>query len=215
MKTRIKKPVFFTIWAVATVLVIAACSTDKLDEITPFSEKSVERSFDEDDVDLKSGSASQNRILAEIRRGTAKYQRFDVAIADGFMLMPGCVEHPEFGAMGYHAVKMDRIVPFVVPAEPPVLVYELTSNGRYRLVAAEYIVPAAPWDAANDGPPMLGEVEFDDHREMILVENEDGELVPVNAKGGPAFPHYQLHVWVWKNNPLGMYFPFNPNVSCN
>ena len=216
MKTRIKKSVFFSAWALALVLVIAACSTDKLDEITPYSEKSVERLLaDDDDVDLKSGSSLQNRILAEIRRATAKYQRFEAAVADGFMLMPGCVEHPEFGAMGYHAVKRDRIVPFVVPAEPPVLVYELTSNGRYRLVAAEYIVPAGPWDASNDGPPMLGEVEFDDHREMKEIINEAGEIELVNAKGGPAFPHYQLHVWVWKNNPLGMYFPFNPNVTCN
>jgi hypothetical protein len=69
---------------------------------------------------------------------------------------------------------------------------------------------------------MLGEVEFDDHREMTVVvdENgdpvldENGDPVEVNAKGGPPFPHYQLHVWVWKNNPNGMYFPFNPKVRC-
>jgi len=66
----------------------------------------------------------------------------------------------------------------------------------------------------NDAPPMLGEVEFDDHREMKVVEDENGDPVEVNAKGGPPFPHYQLHVWVWKNNPNGMYFPFNPKVQC-
>jgi hypothetical protein len=63
----------------------------------------------------------------------------------------------------------------------------------------------------SGGPPMLGQIPFDDHRELIEIEPDKF----VNAKGGPAFPHYQLHVWVWKNNPNGMYTPFNPNVSCN
>lgn len=213
MMTKTKKSVFIAIWMVVSGLMIASCSTEKYDEITPVSPFEVERGFEEE-FGLKSGNSSQNQLLAQIRRATAKYQRLDAAIADGYKLDSHCAAHPEFGGMGQHAVNMDRIVPFVVATEPPVLVYEPTQNGRYRLVAVEYIVPAAPWDAANNTPPMLGEVEFDDHREIIFVENEEGNLVPVNAKGGPPFPHYQLHVWVWKNNPNGMYFPFNPTVSC-
>ena len=208
MKTIKTKLMFMPFWVILSAFIIAACSTEEMDDLE-VSDLSSERELDEG-VGLKKASATQNQILAEIRRATAKYHDLDAAIADGYVLDPHCVEHPEFGGMGHHAVNMSRIVPFVVPSEPGVLVYEPMENGRYRLVAAEFLVPAEPWDAMNPaGPPMLGEIEFDDHREIILVDG-----VPVNAKGGPPFPHYQLHVWVWKNNPNGMYFPFNPNVSC-
>ncbi len=206
---------FIPFWVIFSVFMISACSTEEMDSLQVEKKLSKETTEPADAFDLKKGNSAQNQILAEIRRATAKYHDIDKAAADGYMLDPHCVEHPEFGAMGQHAVNMDRIVPFVNPSEPGVLVYEPTQNGEYRLVAAEFLVPAVPWDAIHGGtPPMLGNVEFDDHREIVYVENEDGVSVPVNAKGGPPFPHYQLHVWVWKNNPLGMYFPFNPNVSC-
>ncbi len=205
---------FMPFWVIISVFIIASCSTEDIYEPEEDVNLSKETGGFSEGFDLKQGNAAQNQILAQIRRATAKYHDPDAAVADGYELVPQCVEHPEFGGMGYHAVNEGRIVPYVNPSEPGVLVYEPTKNGKLKLVAAEFLVPAGPWDAMNEGPPILGEVEFDDHREIIFVENEDGILVPVNAKGGPPFPHYQLHVWVWKNNPNGMYFPFNPNVSC-
>jgi outer membrane murein-binding lipoprotein Lpp len=216
MKTNKKRLMFMPLWVIISVFIIAACSTEKLDDLETDVQLNRETRELSEDIDLKQGHAAQNQLLAQIRRATAKYHKLDAAVVDGYGLDPHCVEHPEYGGMGHHAVNMDRIGPFVNPVEPGVLVYEPMQNGKYRLVAVEYLVPAEPWDAMYEGTfPMLGNVEFDDHREIIFVENEDGELVPVNAKGGPPFPHYQLHVWVWKNNPNGMYFPFNPNVSCD
>ena len=29
-----------------------------------------------------------------------------------------------------------------------------------------------------------------------------------------AFDLYALHVWVWENNPSGLYADWNPRVSC-
>ncbi len=205
---------FMPFWVIISAFIIASCSTEDIYELEEDVILGRETKEFSEGFDLKSGNAAQNQILAQIRRATAKYHDLDAAVADGYILDPHCVEHPEFGAMGQHAVNMARIVPFVNPSEPGVLVYEPAKNGKLKLVAAEFLVPAEPWDAMNPYPPMLGEVEFDDHREIIFVEDEFGVLVPVNAKGGPPFPHYQLHVWVWKHNPLGMYFPFNPNVSC-
>ena len=144
--------------------------------------------------------ASQNKLEAAIRAATAKYQRFEVALADGYELDPHCAAHPELGGMGFHAVNFGLVSPVVDPLKPQALVYEPMKNGKLRLVAVEYIMPAEIWDDYNDGPPMLGLVEFNDHR--------------APGSGGPPIPHYQLHVWLWKNNPSGMYFPFNPNVSC-
>jgi hypothetical protein len=27
--------------------------------------------------------------------------------------------------------------------------------------------------------------------------------------------HYDLHVWLWKHNPSGLFAPFNPEASCS
>jgi hypothetical protein len=160
-------------------------------------------------ANLRMNPSDQNRILAVIKQATAKYHQLEAAEAAGYSLDPHCVEVPGLGGMGQHAAKLSLVDATVDPSHPEVLLYEPGQNGQYKLVGVEFIVAAAPWDYENEGPPMLGNVAFDDHREMIEI---DGKLV--NAKGGPPFPHYQLHVWVWKNNPRGMYFPLNPSVSC-
>jgi hypothetical protein len=209
--------IFFTL----SLMVFSACMTESVDMLDTVQDmESVDElaltQFDliEDEVGayLRMNPSAQNQLLAKIRSNTAKYHRLEVAESKGYNLDPHCVAVPGLGGMGHHAVNMAKIGPFVNPTEPGVLVYEPMKNGKYKLVAVEYLVPSEPWDAmGSGGPPMLGEIPFDDHRELIEIEPD----VFVNAKGGPPFPHYQLHVWVWKNNPNGIYTPFNPNVSCN
>ncbi len=141
-------------------------------------------------------SAAQNRINAMIRQATARYQQVEVARDAGYLPTGGCVP-----GMGYHLINETLLLDGIVdPSQPEILVYEPQKNGRYRLVAAEFMVVAAQWDPFNDGPPLLGSRPFDDHRP--------------EGSGGPPFPHYQLHAWVWMNNPDGIYSPFNPNSSC-
>jgi hypothetical protein len=82
---------------------------------------------------------------------------------------------------------------------PKRFVYEPMPNGRLRLVALEYIVFQAAWDAEHSSPP-----ELFGHTFM---------LVPApNRFGIPAF--YQLHAWIWKDNPSGMFEMWNPRVHC-
>ncbi|WP_373493469.1 hypothetical protein [Aquiflexum sp.] len=206
-------------FGLAVCLIMGGCIHESIteDSVQPSQESNLsteELAILDDDIgiSLRMNPSNQNRLLAGIRAATAKYHRLSSAEADKYVLDPHCVEVPNLGGMGHHAVNMSRIGPFVNPAEPGVLVYEPMKNGGFRLGAVEYLVPAGPWhaDPKNVGPPMLGNQPFDDHTEMTT--NEKGE--PVNAKGGPPFPHYQLHVWLWTNNPKGIYTPFNPNVSC-
>jgi hypothetical protein len=140
--------------------------------------------------------AAQNKVNAEIRQATAHYQQVERALADGYRPSGHCVPN-----MGIHYVNGSLVDGIVDHTKPEILVYEPQKNGRMRLVAVEYIVVAAPWDAAHAGPPMLGSQPYDDHR-------------PAGSPG-PPFPHYQLHVWVWKHNPNGMYATLNPTVSCD
>ena len=207
-----------SIFGLAVCLMMGSCIHESITEeaVQPVEEMnlSVEELIlldDEIGANLRKNPSDQNQLLASIRAATAKYHRLSVAEADGYVLDPHCVAVPGLGGMGHHAVNMGKIGPFVNPTDPGVLVYEPMKNGGYKLGAVEYLVPAEPWDENNDGPPMLGEIPFDDHREVDV--DEEGK--PFNVKGGPPFPHYQLHVWLWTNNPSGMYFPLNPKVSCN
>lgn len=151
-----------------------------------------ERSLDKKGMD---NSAEQNKLNAQIRQATAHYHQVERAMADGYTPAGGCVP-----GMGIHYVNFGLVDGTVDPSMPEVLVYEPQKNGKLKLVAVEFIVVAAAWDATHSSPPMLGSRVFDDHR-------------PVGSPG-PPFPNYQLHAWVWKNNPAGMYTPFNPTVSC-
>jgi hypothetical protein len=57
------------------------------------------------------------------------------------------------------------------------------------------VVQQAWTDAGNTSPPTLFGQEF--------------ELVPAgNRYGIPAF--YELHAWIWKHNPSGMFSDWNP-----
>jgi hypothetical protein len=140
-------------------------------------------------------SAAQNQLNAAIREGTARYQQYDVARADGYVRATNCALD-----MGFHYVKLSLLDGVIDPTQPEMLLYEPQKNGEMRLVAVEFVVPAAAWDPFNDGPPMFGSRVFDDHRQPGM--------------GGPPFPHYQLHAWVWKHNPDGIYTPRNPTASC-
>jgi hypothetical protein len=83
-------------------------------------------------------------------------------------------------------------------SHPEALIYE-AKNGKLQLVGVEYVVIAEAWDAANEMPPTL----------MGQVFQYVGAP---NRYRLPGF--YELHVWAWKQNPLGMFTDWNPRVSC-
>ena len=75
----------------------------------------------------------------------------------------------------------------------------LLDIAEQRLAALEHIVFKEAWDATHTGRPALFGVPFD--------------FTPApNRYGIPAF--YALHAWIWKDNPAGMFMPWNPRVSC-
>ena len=102
--------------------------------------------------------------------------------------------------MGIHYVDVDNLGDGRISRlKPEALIYEPGRHGRLTLVAAEYLVLAAAWDAAHDAPPRLYGRGF--------------ELVDAgNRYGLPAF--YELHVWHQKANPNGTFDDWNPRVHC-
>lgn len=141
--------------------------------------------------------------LAQVRRATAKYHDVNVALADGFIRTPACVEEPELGGMGIHFIHPARLMdPAISLLEPEVLLYSETEDGM-KLLGVEYFygIGAPDTPIPDPAPPSP----------ILFGRAFDG---PMDAHEPGQPPHYDLHVWLWQANPSGIFAPFNPKVSC-
>jgi hypothetical protein len=145
---------------------------------------------------------TQGALLKAVRDSTVRFKDVNVAQAEGYNLLFGCVTGPDSGAMGLHFVNMDLVQSGVVDAtRPQIVIYEPTADGRLQLIGADFLVIADQWDKAHPGqgaPQLMGQ----------LFQFFDSP----NRFGLPPF--YTLHVWAWKNNPNGAFVNWHPNVSC-
>lgn len=146
--------------------------------------------------------AGHGADLARVRAATAGYHDLQAALDGGYGPLHECTDHEGgLGAMGQHYVAGDVVGDAVFDlSRPEVLVYEPTPNGRSKLVAVEFVVFADVWAGVSSSPPRLF------GRELALVEAP-------NRYGVPAF--WQIHVWLWQNNPSGIFADWNPRVSCH
>jgi hypothetical protein len=147
-----------------------------------------------------SAAPNEGALLAEVRAGTARYQRVDAALADGYVRAASCATSV-FGGKGYTYQNSALFDGIIDPSAPEMLNYEPAENGRLRLVSVTFLVPASAWDPFHASPPTLGDQAFLDRR--------------LAGSFGPGVAHYALFVSVWRNNPRGMYDQYNPNVSCD
>ena len=138
--------------------------------------------------------------LDELRDATEAFQQVSAAAAAGYAPAGPCVASPA-GGMGIHYTNQALVDATVDARRPEALLYAPTASGGRELVGAEFVVLADAWDAGHTTPPSFAGQAFDDHRAPA-------------ARHGLPFAHYDLHVWVWRTNPSGMFAPFNPSVAC-
>jgi hypothetical protein len=145
--------------------------------------------------------------LGKVRRATAKFHDVDRAIAAGYSFrLPElggntCIVQPGVGGMGVHMVNTNLLDDKLKPTEPEVMVYDPRTKRdgteKLRLVAVEYVIFESAWTGSR--PPKLFGRTFD--------------YVPSpNRYDLPAF--YALHAWIWKRNPSGLFYAWNPRVRC-
>lgn len=143
--------------------------------------------------------------IEAMRQALMKYQDPYVAVKDLYLSTVGCVYydgmkmegHMEYakGGMGVHFVNLT--VTGLDPLKPNVLIYE-PIGGKLNLVAVEWLVPLS---VAKERPSLLGQPfqgPMEGHEPLIPA----------------GFHHYDLHAWLFKDNPLGMFAPTNPTVTC-
>lgn len=146
--------------------------------------------------------------LEKARAALEKYKDPVVAIHDGYFSTLGCVHFPRAGGagqipypaggMGVHFLNPGLISPAPDPLRPQILIYE-PDGDRLRLVAVEWFIPLQT--GIKERPQLFGQ-PFDGPMEG------HHPLMPMEVH------HYDLHVWLFRANPAGIFSPTNPTVQC-
>src|SRR3954471_6407774 len=156
--------------------------------------------------------------LAPVRAASERFRDVRQALSEGYVPAPGsmCETSTMMGragpdiAMGIHYFRPDLLGIAAPPnprvegtgthtdfLTPAVLVYEPQADGSLELVAVENLVFKKAWDAAGHAaPPSFMGVPFD--------YMADDPATAVDEAHGFA-PHYDRHVWVYRDNPFGMF----------
>jgi len=165
--------------------------------------------------------------LAEVRTATERFQDVRVALAEGYIRDPADMcetadmmgRPASDGAMGVHYFRPDRLGVTAPPNPrvngtgtytdfrgPAILIYEPQADGSMQLVAVENLVFQASWAAAGHAsPPTFHGVAYDNMKDDPATTLDEAHNFE---------PHYDRHVWVYRENPAGVFQPFNPAVSC-
>lgn len=178
-------------------------------------------------IDASSSPKAGEPSLAEIRHATEKYRDIKVALSEGYIRDPANMCEtagmmglpPEKGGMGIHYFRPDRLGITAPPnprvsgggthtdfLKPAILLYEPQADGLLVLVGVENLVFAKAWkDAGHDAPPAFHGVAYD--------TMADDPATPIDEAHNFE-SHHDRHVWLYRENPNGVFAPFNPRVAC-
>jgi hypothetical protein len=165
--------------------------------------------------------------LAEVRAATERFRDVKVALAEGYIRDPGNVcdsanmmgRPASLGAMGIHFFRPDLLGITAPPSprvtgtgthtdfrKPSILIYEPQADGSLELVAVENLVFAKAWrEAGNTAPPSFHGVEWDSMIDDPNTSIDEAHMFE---------PHFDRHVWLYRENANGMFAQFNPAVTC-
>lgn len=173
----------------------------------------------------KSSSNPAEPGLVAVKKAAERFRDVNVALAEGYVRDPmnmcdtaDMMGRPkELGAMGIHFFRPDllginRKEPRVDGTgvhtdflKPSILIYEPQADGSLELVAVENLVFKKAWDAQSESMPSYYGVDYD-----YMWDNPETEIDEAHM----FEPHYDRHVWLFRENPNGVFAQFNPNVTC-
>lgn len=172
-------------------------------------------------------AAPKEPSLAEVRAATERFRDVRTALAEGYIRDPFDMcdtaemmgKPASLGAMGIHFFRPDMVGVTKPPnprvdgdgthtdfRNPAILIYEPQADGSLELVAVENLVFQKAWHAAgNKEKPSFHGVAWD-----TMQDDPDTAIDEAHMFA----PHYDRHVWIYRDNPNGVFTPFNPNVTC-
>jgi hypothetical protein len=165
--------------------------------------------------------------LDAVRKAAERFKDAKVALAEGYIRDPSDTCEvaanmglpAELGGMGIHFFRPDVLGISGPPnprvdgtslhtdfSKPAILLYEPQADGSLALVAVENLVFEKAWKAAgHKAPPAFHGVPYDHMKDDPATKADE-------AHGFE--PHYDRHVWLFRDNPNGVFAPFNPKVTC-
>ena len=141
-------------------------------------------------------TVASEKELGRARAATAKYRDVSRAEADGYVQDICHVD-------GCHWFNWDYYLDGTFDVEHPEALTYIETDKGWRLVSVEYIVPT---DGTSNPPPPAPEG----------FEGDDDAPAPDNygwRYGTEGFPDWELSVWIWFNNPNGMFAMENPRLE--
>jgi hypothetical protein len=176
---------------------------------------------------LRTAEPFSDPSLNTIRAASDRFRDVNVAIKEGYIRDPANMcdaaemmgKPASLGVMGIHYVRPDLLGITGPPSprvdgtsthtdfmKPAVLIYEPQADQSLQLVAVENLVFIKAWEAAgHKGPPTFQGVPYD---KMV-----DDPATAVDEAHNFE-PHYDRHVWIYRDNPNGVFAQFNPNATC-
>ena len=165
--------------------------------------------------------------LSAVRAATQRYRDVNVALAEGYIRDPMNVcdaaemmgKPKELGVMGIHFFRPDLLGITGPPnprvngngthtdfTKPAILIYEPQADESLQLVAVENLVFIKAWEAAgNVAPPSFQGVPYDKMVDDTTTAIDEAHMFE---------PHYDRHVWLYRDNPNGVFAQFNPDATC-
>jgi len=175
----------------------------------------------------QAGPAPGEPTLAEVREATERFRDVRVALAEGYVRDPFDLcdtaemmgKPAALGGMGVHYARMDLVGVTAPPnprvsgdgvhtdfRKPAILIYEPQADGSMELVAVENLVFQASWHAAKGKSlPTFHGAPYDAMADDPATATDEAHMFA---------PHYDRHVWIYRDNPNGVFSPYNPRVSC-
>lgn len=165
--------------------------------------------------------------LSAVRAATERFADVKVALAEGYIRDPmnmcetaaGMGQAADLGAMGVHYFRPELLGISGPPnprvdgngthtdfLKPAILIYEPQADGSMELIAVENLVFQRAWrEAGNTELPSFHGLAYDAMADDPVTDIDEAHNFE---------PHYDRHVWIYRENPNGVFAPFNPAVTC-
>jgi hypothetical protein len=128
----------------------------------------------------------------QVRRATAAFTDLAAAKAAGYTVQyPAGCAYADAGAQGVHWLNESLVDHHVNLLTPELLMYEPQPDGSMVLVGVDYVIPFDAWKSPQP-PRLLG---------VPMMRNEGLRV-------------WALHIWAQRENPSGLFAPWNPTVQC-
>ena len=176
---------------------------------------------------VRSAPKPSEPTLDAVRAATERFKDVNVALKEGYVRDPMNIcdaaemmgKPAELGVMGIHFFRPDLLGITGPPnprvngngrhtdfTKPSILIYEPQADGSLVLVAVENLVFKAAWEqAGNSKLPSYQGVPYDTMQDDPKTAIDEAHMFE---------PHYDRHVWLYRDNPNGIFAQFNPNATC-